>query len=387
MACSCGITSIALFLFVVGPTIGLAQPLPRVVASGLLAPGKLLALPDGPILVAENGTGQNTGQVSMLNAEGHRTTLIEGLPSGPAAPNNDQSGVSGLIYKNHTLFLSIGAGDATITGPAPGSELPNPQRSSPILSSVLALEFDRSLASVSGGFLVVPADHAVLAAGKTITLTNPSGQTATLRVVVDIPDYIPNPRPDVPGNVRVSNPFGLETASSCELWLVDAARNSIWRVNWCDNTFGEAFSFPQLANPLPVGPRLIDAVPTSARAFNDDLLVSFLSGAPFPPGVAEVKLVKSTSGETDVVFRGLRMALDVLFSDRRPDGFFVLEFSQDPLTGQPGRLLYYDSQAAAAVVVTSQLSGPTHMALSPFSDELLITEIRSGRVVAVELPR
>ena len=375
-----------LLLLPVASTITVAQPLPRVVASGLLAPGKLLALPDG-ILVAENGTGPNTGRVSLLDRDGRRTSLIEGLPSGPAAPNNDPSGVSGLIFKNHTLFLAIGAGNSVIAGPVPGSEAPNPQLSSPILSSVLALAFDRSLSSVSGGFLLLPPDHARLAAGESITLTNPLQQTATLRVVVDIPDHLPNPRPDFPSNVRVSNPFGLETASSCELWLVDASRNLIWRVNWCDNTYAAAFSFPQLANPLPTGPRLLDAVPTSARSYQDDLLVSFLSGAPFVPGLAEVKLVKSGSGDSEVFFRGHRMVVDVLFSDRRPDGFFVLEFSQDSAAGLPGRLIFYDSQSSAPVVVTSALIGPTNMVLSPFADELLITEILTGRVVAVSLPR
>ena len=252
---------------------------------------------------------------------------------------------------------------------------------------MLALEFDRSLTSTFGGFLLLPSDHTRLAAGESITLSNPSGQTATLRIVVDIPDHLPNPRPDFPSNVRVSNPFGLETASSCELWLVDASRNQLWRVNWCDNTYAAAVSFPQLANPFPTGPRLLDPVPTSARSYQDDLLVSFLSGAPFLPGLAEVRLVKSGSGDSEVFFRGHRMVVDVLFSDRRPDGYFVLEFSQEPAAGAPGRLFYYDSQSAAPVIVTSALIGPTNMALSPFADELLITEILSGRVVAVALPK
>jgi hypothetical protein len=368
------------------PAIAVAQPLPRVVVSGLLAPGKLLALPHGPILVAENGNGPNTGRISMVDGSGGRATLIEGLPAGPSAPNNDPSGVTGLAFKNRTLFFSIGAGDSVIVGPAPGSELPNPRSSSPIFSSVLALEFDRSLGAVSGGFLVTPADHAILSSGKSITLTNPLGQTAMLRLVIDIPDHLPNPRPDVPNNVRVSNPFGLEPADSCGLWLVDASRNLIWKVDWCTNTYESAVSFPQYANPLPIGARQIDAVPTSARSYNGALLVTFLTGAPFPPGLAEVKLVKPVSGESEVFFRGHRMLLDVLFSDRTPDGFFVLEFSQDVAAGLPGRLIFYDSQIAAPTVVTANLVGPTNMALSPFTDEVLVTEIRTGRIVAVSLP-
>jgi hypothetical protein len=204
--------------------------------------------------------------------------------------------------------------------------------------------------------------------------------------VIDIPDHRPNPRPDVPNNVQVSNPFGLEPADSCGLWLVDAARNLIWKVDWCTNTYAPAVSFPQYANPLPVGPRQIDAVPTSARAHNGALLVTLLTGFPFPPGLAEVKRVKPGSEDSEVIFRGHRMLLDVLFSDRRPDGFFVLEFSQDPTAMLPGRLIFYDSRSAAPVVVNSNLVGPTNMALSPFSDEVLISEILTGRIVAVSLP-
>jgi hypothetical protein len=117
------------------------------------------------------------------------------------------------------------------------------------------------------------------------------------------------------------------------------------------------------------------------------LLVTFLTGAPFPPGLAEVKLVKPVSGDTEVFFRGHRMLLDVLFSDRTPDGFFVLEFSQDPSAGLPGRLIFYDSQVAAPVVLTSSLVSPTNMALSPSTDEVMISEIFTGRIVAVSPPR
>jgi hypothetical protein len=312
-------------------------------------------------------------------------TLIDGLPAGLAAPNNEPSGVGGLAVKNRTLFIAVSSGDSVISGPAPGSELPNPNRSSPIFSSVLALELDRPLDLTTGGFLLVPADHAVLARRETVTLRAPSGETATLRLVIDIPDHLPAPRPDVPGNVVVSNPFGLELADSCGLWLVDASRNMVGKVDWCENTYLPAVSFPRFANPTPIGTPMIDAVPTSVLAHEGALLVTFLTGFPFPAGLAEVRMVRPGTSESEVVLRGHRMLVDLLYSDRRPDGFFVLEFSQDPTAMQPGRLIFYDSMTSAPVVVNSNLVGPTSMALSPFGDELLITEILTGRLVAVSL--
>jgi hypothetical protein len=350
-----------------------------------MTPGKLLALPRGPILVGEGGNGPNSGRVSMIDRDGRRATLIDGLPAGLAAPNNEPSGVNGLAFKNRTLFIAIGSGDAVINGPAPGSELPNPNRSSPILSSVLALELDRPIEILVGAFLLQRADHTVLASGQPVTLRSPSGETATLRLVVDIPDYTPAPRPDLSNNVVVSNPFGLEQADSCGLWLVDASLNALWKINWCDNTYAPAMTFPQYPNPTPIGAPLIDAVPTSVRAHEGALLVTLLTGFPFPAGLAEAKLVRPDSGDSEVVFRGHRMLLDVLYSDRGSDGFFLIEFSQDPNAMLPGRLVFYDSMNAEPVIVNSNLIGPTSMALSPYGDELLISEIITGRIVAVSI--
>ena len=364
-----------------------AQPLPRVVISGLNSPGRLLSLDSGVVLVTENGTGPNTGRVSAITADGRRATLIDGLPAGLAAPNNDPSGAAALAVRNRTLFIVIGTGDSVLRGPIPGTEIPNPRPSSPLLSSVLALDFDRGLDSSGGGFFFEVTSHTVVASGKSVVLTNPAGETATLRLVIDIPNNIPNPRPDFPENVRTSNPFGLEPADSCGLWLVDASRNLIWRVDICTNTYAAALTFPPYESPLPTGPRLLDAVPTSARSFRGDLLVTFLTGNPFPAGLAEVRRVKPPSGESLVFLGGLHMLVDVLPYRASPDGFFVLEFSQAITTGAPGRVLWFDSVRSAPVVLSDQVIGPTHMAIDPRTGELLVCEFRTGRIVAIPVPR
>src|SRR5688572_18193987 len=61
--------------------------------TGLKAPTKLAFSTRGNLLVAEQGDGVNTGRISIIDpASGSRRTLIDGLPSGFAAPNNDQIG-------------------------------------------------------------------------------------------------------------------------------------------------------------------------------------------------------------------------------------------------------------------------------------------------------
>ena len=272
----------------------------------------MLALETGAILVSESGTGVHDSRVTAFDTDGNRLTLIEGLPSGLAFPNNDPSGASGLALRNHTLYISISAGDSGMAGPVQGSEIPNPNKSSPIFSSVLALEFDRNLSGVTAPFRVTPADHQALARRERVALVNERGERATLRLVVDIPDHLPEPRPDSPQNARTSNPFALEPDGSCALWLVDASRNLIWKVDICENTFSTLATFPPTTNPTPVGPPRIDAVPTSARTWNGDLLVSFLSGAPFLQGLGQVRLVKPSTGEHTPFFTGLRTVVDVL---------------------------------------------------------------------------
>ena len=362
-----------------------AQPAPKTVIGGLKSPGKLLALDTGAILVSESGTGVHDSRITAFDTDGNRLTLIEGLPSGLSFPNNDPSGASGLALRNHTLYIAIGAGDTGTAGPVPGSEVPNPNTSSPIFSSVLALEFDRNLSGVTAPFRVTPADHQALARRERVALVNERGERATLRLVVDIPDHLPEPRPDSPQNARSSNPFALEPDGSCGLWLVDASRNVIWKVDICQSTFSAVTAFPPTTNPTPAGPPRIDAVPTSARTWNGDLLVSFLSGAPFLPGLGQVRLVKTSSGEHTPFFTGLRTVVDVLPFGGETDGFFVLEFSRDLLAGLPGRVLWFDSPAAAPVTFADGLVTPVNMAIDPRTGDLLVSQLALGRVVALPI--
>jgi hypothetical protein len=359
---------------------------PRVVAEGLKAPVKMVFVSRDTLLVAESGGGPNTGRVSIVRTDGQRSTLLDGLPSGLSALG-EPSGVTALALHSRTLYIAIGIGDSTLEGAIPGTEIPNPAVSSPIMSSLLAVDFDARLTSSTGNFVLAAADHAKLAARQPVALTNGAGETATLRLVVDIPDYLATPIPPVPTAVKPSNPFGIELRDSCHLWLVDASRDTIWDVNVCHNTFVAANEFADFANPTPIGPPSIDAVPTSAKAFDDDLLVSFLSGFPFAAGVAQVKLVKPGTDESEVFFGGLQMVTEVLPYDGSPDGFLVLEFSTNPLAGGPGRVLFFDSRHATPVALSSQLITPTGMAVDADTGELLVAEIQTGRIVAIPLPR
>ena len=98
------------------------------------------------LLVSETGTTGvvHSGRISIVDNDGIRRTLLDGLPS---ATNdvNEPSGPAGLVMRGRTLYLAIGIGD-TIQVVAPGSPVTvaNPNPASPIFSSVLAVHFSAS---------------------------------------------------------------------------------------------------------------------------------------------------------------------------------------------------------------------------------------------------
>jgi len=94
---------------------------------GLQAPTKIITAGDDALLVSEARTlVANTGRVSLVNrTTGARRTLVGGLPSG-------------LKLIDQTLYLAIGLGNS-VMNVGPGLELPNPNSSSQIFDSVMAL--------------------------------------------------------------------------------------------------------------------------------------------------------------------------------------------------------------------------------------------------------
>jgi hypothetical protein len=87
------------------------------------------------------------------------------------------------------------------------------------------------------------------------------------------------------------------------------------------------------------------------------------SGAPFLPGLGQVRLVKPATGEHVPFFAGLRTVVDVLPFGGETVGFFVLEFSRDLLAGLPGRVPWYDSPTATPVTFAEGLVTPVNMAI------------------------
>lgn len=79
-----------------------------VFASGLKNPSKVILAGRGNLLVTETDTALNSGRVPLVDPGGRVQKLIEGLPSGPAAPDGTLDGPNGLALDGRILFVLNG---------------------------------------------------------------------------------------------------------------------------------------------------------------------------------------------------------------------------------------------------------------------------------------
>ena len=350
---------------------------------GLKVPEKIIVTPANNFLVSEAGTGPNTGRVSLVDRSGLRQTLLDTLPAGLSAPENSPDGPTGILLRNRTLYLAIGEGDSLMNG-GPGTEVPNPNPSSPIFSSVLVFQFSTDVDKIKSSFALSFADQTALKNGSTVTLVNTTGDSLTVRLLTDFPDYVPDPRFPGDPNVRNSHPYGLELIGN-QLYVIDAGFNSVRRVDAQTGAQDTLTTFAPIPNTDPPPPPVVEAVPTSIHQYNNQLLVSLLRGFPFPPGKAEVRKVDPAASTNDSFITGLSSAIDSLPLSIRGDGdvFLSLEFSTNMQQGAPGRLQLWPTNTASPIVIATCLITPTSMVRDPLTGDILITELGPGIIVRV----
>jgi hypothetical protein len=365
------------------------------VASGLESPLSLVQSNTGSFIVSESGTGApNSGRISIVDANGGRHTLIDGLPAG-ISDVGDPSGPSGLFLRGRTLYAAMGVGDVGILGhdasgtPVPGSDLPNPNGpSSPIMSSVLALHFSVDVERTASPFTLTLADHQALAAGRKVTLNNGAQQRITIELVTNFENYVSTPRPGVPGNVSLSNPYGIVGVGN-RLYVTDGGRNLVWEVDTATGAYRELAEFPNEPNPFfgMVGGPTTQAVPTGIAYSDGRLLVTLFRGAPFP-ATGSVESIDPTSGADARLISHLKTAIGVMpiTSDSDTDEL-VLQFSSGtgPFFPGPGQLLRFASPDATPSLVADCLTAPpTAMVLDRKAGALYVTDL-GGRVVSIPL--
>jgi hypothetical protein len=146
--------------------------------------------------------------------------------------------------------------------------------------------------------------------------------------------------------------------------------------------------FPPIQRQTASGATVSDNVPTGACWHGDELLVSFLTGDPFPQGEASIKSIDVKTGAISPFINGLTAGIDVICS-QPPDGrarFFTLEWTRD--FTQPsvpsGRLMMFDTPVGRPLA--SQLALPTGMAQDPVSGDIFVAQYYTGQIVRVAAP-
>jgi hypothetical protein len=363
-----------------------AQPQGPPFVAGLQLPSKIAFTQHRNLVVAEAGTPvNNTGRISIINrATATRRTLVEGLPSGisRAEEPGSPSGPSGVAVQDRMVYVTIGVGDAVLPGPNPGTEQRNPSVASPILASLLSLRSSVALDVAKGGFVLNASDHAALKSGTAITLHNSAGEELIVRLVADFPDSTDEPRPDFPANVRAGNPFGV-TMIGQTLYVVDASQNVVRRVDANTGETTTLSTIGKVPNPTPVGAPVIDPVPDSIHVRGNDLVVTTLTGFPFPIGSASVLSISTSGGAASTLIPGLTAAIDSApLGSGANDPLVVLEFSTNMLAGAPGRVRLM-TPSGASTTIAENLPTPTSMAVDPMTGEIFVTHIFPGFITRI----
>jgi hypothetical protein len=154
-------------------------------------------------------------------------------------------------------------------------------------------------------------------------------------------------------------------------------------VNTNTGAFQTLVTFPSLPNPTSSGPPFVEPVPDSIRFDGGQLLVTTLTGFPFPPGAGRIWAVDPNTGAITQRISGLTSGIDALpiRTVTGHDTYLVLEFSTNQLAGAPGRL--YTVTGPSGQLVAQPLVTPTSMAADLVRGEVFVTQIFTGQVVRV----
>jgi hypothetical protein len=311
-------------------TSGAIAQAPTVVMTGLDNPRGLAFAPNGALWVTEagrggpgpcapNGAGEsrcygNTGAVTQL-WKGRQSRVAQGMPSHALPDGSTAGGPNGISFQG-TAYIALGLGGGIEYAETIGSDF---------LGTLIVM--------TANGMWKVNADVAVH-------------------------EFEDNPA----GGPIDSNPYGVLAEPGGRM-VVDAGANALFLVR--PNSAVETLAvFPPLPNPTPVGPPMVEPVPTSvARGPDGALYVGQLTGFPFVQGLANIYRV--VPGQSPVVHcSGFKTIVSIAFA---PGGdLYVVEHATGGILFPPnsGRLSRV-APNCARVSVLEGLDRPTAVAVGP----------------------
>jgi len=367
-----------------------AQSPPSPFAEGLQFPQRLIFTPLGSILVSEGGTSEpNTGRVSLVNRQGNRRSLLDGLPAGPAH-GIPAFGPCGMGLDGRTLYLVIGEGD--VQRPL---GVANPDgTSSPIFSSVLRIQFSANVDAIASSFPMTPLDHWALLDGNDVYLTNGSGDRATVHLLTTFRPLLRNilaAGPPPGRRYRPSDPYGaFLDATNNALYIADSSAETLIKVNTVTGRSLVLTRFQSDERSTPGGPQDVDTVPTAVCPVGDSFLVSFLSAGPFQVGASSVRRWSpsdSTWSRLSPLLGDLTMATDMIClrgGTASAPRVATVEFSTNPANPAPSGRVQVIAGSQRRVVM-QDLAQPTGVTQDPVSGDLFVATL-PGMIFRGPLP-
>ena len=338
-----------LFLFACSNTVASAPtstptstaPQITIIAEGLIRPIGLAQLPDGSLLIAEAGSGQDddSGGVSLIKLDGQVGRLISGLPS------------------------SLDAGDiagVNLVGVSPGGDV-------------------IYVGNFGAGHLWTLA----LNDDKQQTLAIPTQPLTLEQLTTTMPPL---------NRVSLINPFDITFDAEGSPVVSDASGNGIATEN-PDGTTRFMHRFDKLPDPTtPETSVSIEAVPTGLDRIGDEYYVTLFGGCPYPAQSGQLVAIDEKRNQRTVVDQ-LNLPIDVA---QGPDGtIWVLEFA----VFEPGASCFdgqgYRSQTGRLSrlqpdgMLTTVMGGLNFPgAVLPVGENsVYLSEVFDGRVVRVDLVR
>jgi len=309
-------------------------------ATELTSPIALEIDNQGRLWVAERGAGNNDSRISVVTTDGMVHPFLTGLPS-----EITPEGISG---PNH-LYLDANGNLLILQG----------EGSNFLSESVLTIS--------TLGF--TPGD--------------------TSRKLDDLKAIHKIGRFSLSRGTTNSNPYTLAIGPENNLFIVDAGLNGIVKLERCTGNLDVFAAFAPVRNPTPVGPPVMDAVPTGIIFRNNKFYVGGFVGFPFLADSSRIYEV-DLNGNVSVLKRGLTSVVD-LAVDPRDGNLVFLQFGRFAFAPPPpgfgpntgGVFKLRPDGRVDTIAVGLNLSSGMRFAAN---GDLFVSNLAEGKILKITFP-
>lgn len=273
------------------------------VTSGLINPMGIEADEHGNIWVTQTGTAHNDAKVVVIKPNGQKYDAIVNLSSIINENSGEIQGAGHLLLDNGRLYVLAGTYlyKVNVSNFKPGD--------TPIDGSTLSFE--------------------------------------------DIGSFVIS-YPFV-SNAHDSHPYNLIKGPDGDIYIADAGANAIIHRK-SEGHYSVLAEIPGFANPTPVGPPQVQAVPTGLIFDGHDFLISSLTGFPFIAGRANIYKV-SLAGNVSVYQPGFTTLVDI--ADGNIYGRILLQYGGfGPMGFVPNTGALVLANGSVSTTLTSTLNKP-----------------------------